>query len=255
MQSPRLRRTGTVTFLDGAATISGCGAQVLAAGVTTCSTTYSAAGSHGITGVYSGDASFAVSTSVVLTLVVNKGATATAVTSSSDPSVSGQGLTYTATVSASAPATGTPTGTATFMDGASNVAGCVAQPLVAGVASCGVVYAGVGTHTITATYSGDAGFLTSTSTAALTQIVNRGVVDWIVISSANPSVTGQIVTYMATVTATAPASGTPTGTVTFNDGGSPIASCGSQVLTGGSDVLLVDISRGGYPRHRRLLWR
>src|SRR5262249_52931876 len=37
-------------------------------------------------------------------------------------------------------------------------------------------------------------------------------------SSANPSVVGQAVTFTATVAATAPGAGTPTGTVTFRDG-------------------------------------
>ncbi len=43
-------------------------------------------------------------------------------------------------------------------------------------------------------------------------------------SSLNPSTYGQTVTFTATVTAVAPGSGTPTGTVTFLDGGSAIGS-------------------------------
>ena len=49
-------------------------------------------------------------------------------------------------------------------------------------------------------------------------------------SSANPSIFGQTVTFTATVTATAPASGTPTGTVTFKDGA---ATLGTGTLSGG----------------------
>src|SRR5262249_61481601 len=37
-------------------------------------------------------------------------------------------------------------------------------------------------------------------------------------SSVNPAVTGQAVTFTATVAAVAPGAGTPTGTVTFKDG-------------------------------------
>src|SRR5262249_33542595 len=47
-------------------------------------------------------------------------------------------------------------------------------------------------------------------------------------SSANPSQAGQAVTFTATVTS---GSGTPTGTVTFNDGGSVI---GTGTLSGGA---------------------
>ena len=221
--------TGTITFKDGAATVAGCGAQVLATGVTTCSTTYGAPGSHGITGAYSGDASFGVSTSVVLTQVVNKGATSSVVTSSVNPSVSGEAVTYTATVTATAPASGTPTGTVNFRDGGVTIAGCGAQPLVAGIAACSVVYAGVGTHAITAVYSGDADFSSSTS-PILTQTVNPGATTTALTSSVNPSVAGEAVTYTATVTATAPASGTPTGTVNFRDAGVTIAGCAAQAV-------------------------
>jgi hypothetical protein len=49
-------------------------------------------------------------------------------------------------------------------------------------------------------------------------------------SSSNPSVFGQPVTFAATVTAVSPGTGTPTGTVTFLDGGSPI---GTGTLIGG----------------------
>ncbi len=62
--------TGTVTFKDGAATL---GTGTLAGGVATFTTTTLVAGSHAITAVYSGDASFAPSTSAILTQVVNPG--------------------------------------------------------------------------------------------------------------------------------------------------------------------------------------
>jgi len=71
----------------------------------------------------------------------------------------------------------------------------------------------VGTHAISAIYSGDANFNTSTS-PNLTQIVNMGNTTTALTSSANPSVVGQNVTYTATVS---PSTG-PTGAVTFKDG-------------------------------------
>src|SRR2546428_2848857 len=50
-------------------------------------------------------------------------------------------------------------------------------------------------------------------------------------SSANPSRVGQNVTYTATVTATAPASGTRTGSVDFQDGRATIAGCAAQPVS------------------------
>jgi hypothetical protein len=49
-------------------------------------------------------------------------------------------------------------------------------------------------------------------------------------SSANPSVVGQPTTFMATVAPVPPATGTPTGTVTFNDGADAIPGCAGLTL-------------------------
>ena len=225
--------TGTATFQDGGANIAGCVNRTLVAGIATCGGTYAGVGSHSITAVYSGDPDFLSSTSATLSQTVNPDPTTSALSSSANPSVSGQSVTYTATVMANAPGSGTPTGTVTFQDGGVDIAGCVNQTLFAATATCGVTYAGVGSHSITAIYSGDPDFLTSTS-APLTQTVNRDPTTTTLGSSANPSVSGQAVTYTATVTADAPGSGTPTGTVTFQDGGVDIAGCVNQAVVGGT---------------------
>ena len=67
---------------------------------------------------------------------------------------------------------------------------------------------GVGSHTITAVYSGDANFTTSTS-ASLTQTVNPARRRPRLASSANPSVFGQSVTFTATVAPSARAPARP----------------------------------------------
>jgi large repetitive protein len=224
--------TGTLTFMDGASLIGGCVAQSLAGGVATCTVVYAGVGSHTISAVYSGDPDFTASMSTVFTQTINQGATATDITSSVNPSVSGEGLSYIVTVTAVVPASGTPTGSVTFMDGGSPIGGCVAVPLVSGVVSCSVAYAGAGSHSITAVSSGDPNFTSSTS-PALTQTVNPGVTTTVVTSSANPSVSGQGVTYTAIVAPVAPASGTPTGTTTFMDGTTTISGCSAQPLVGG----------------------
>ena len=77
----------------------------------------------------------------------------------------------TATVTATAPAIGTRTGTVAFNDGGIAIAGCAAQVLAAaGTATCATNALTAGVHTITAVYSGDGNFTTSTS-APLTQTV------------------------------------------------------------------------------------
>src|SRR5207237_543065 len=72
----------------------------------------------------------------------------------------------------------------------------------------------VGSHSVTATYTGDADFNPSVSTPT-TQVVNKADTSVAVGSSPNPSISGQGVGFSATVTATAPGAGTPTGTVQF----------------------------------------
>lgn len=88
-------------------------------------------------------------------------ATSTAVTSSVNPSTLGQSVTFTATVTG---AGGTPTGTVNFKDGGTSISGCASQALSSGVATCVTSALSLGTHPITADYSGDSNFATSTGT-------------------------------------------------------------------------------------------
>ena len=224
--------SGTVNFLGAGVTIAGCGARAIAAGTATCTASFAIVGAHAITAVYSGDTRFLTSTSAALTQNVIQAATFTTLTSSVNPSVAGQAVTFTATVSAIAPGAGTPTGAINFEDGGITITGCSARALAAGVATCPVTFPLTGSHTIIAVYSADANYTASTS-ASLTQTVNAGASKTVITSLVNPSVTGQPVTYTATVTPVAPATGTPTGTITFKDGAATIAGCGAQVLAAG----------------------
>ncbi|HYL76326.1 MAG TPA: Ig-like domain repeat protein [Bryobacteraceae bacterium] len=219
--------TGTVTFLDGGSPI---GTGTLSGGVATFSTSALAAGSHTITTSYGGDGSFNGSTGSLTgnPQVVNKANTTTAVNSSQNPSVFGQSVTFTATVSPVSPAVGTPTGTVTFLDGGSPIG---TGTLSAGVATFTTSALAAGLHTITTSYGGDPSF--NGSTGSLTgnpQAVNKAITATTVASSQNPSDFGQSVTFTATISPVAPGAGTPTGAVTFLDGGSPI---GSGTLSGG----------------------
>ncbi len=99
--------------------------------------------------------------------------TSTALASSLNPSASGAGVTFTATVTGSSP-----TGTVAFTDNGSSIAGCSAVALPAGTAAskaatCTTAALTAATHSIVATYGGNAGNAGSTS-AALSQVVNSG---------------------------------------------------------------------------------
>jgi len=103
-------------------------------------------------------------------LTNTKAPTSTAVTSSLNPSNLGQSVTFTATVSSSAG--GTPTGTVQFKDGGTNL-GAAAPLNASGVAQFTTSALTAGSHTITADYSGDSSFLTSTGTLSPNQVVNN----------------------------------------------------------------------------------
>src|SRR5207244_4140213 len=183
--------------------------------------------------VYNGDGNFnatgtGASTATALSQVVNKANTSSTVASSTNPSVFGRSVTFTATVSAVAPGAGTPSGTVDFKDGVATLASGVA--LSGGQATFTTSALSVATHSITVVYGGDGNFNTSTS-SALSQVVNKANTNSTVVSSANPSVVGQPVTFTATVSAVAPGSGTPTGTVQFKDGTTPLGS--PVTLSGG----------------------
>ncbi len=87
---------------------------------------------------------------------------------SANPSAVGSSVTFTATITGS-----TPTGTVGFTDNGSAIAGCTAQAVSAGKATCATAALTAGSHSIVATYSGDANNSGSTS-PALTQTVNGG---------------------------------------------------------------------------------
>ena len=218
--------TGSVTFLDGSTTL-GSG-TLNTSGKATFVISTLAVGPHSLTAVYGGNTTLSGSTSPVLTETVNKANTTTALIASPSSSVFGQSVTFTATISAMKPGAGTPTGTVTFEDGSTTLG---TGTLSGGVATFTTTTAlAVGSHSsITAVYGSDANFNGSTS-PAVTETVNKANTTTALIASPSSSVFGQSVTFTATISATAPGAGTPTGTVTFKDGS---ATLGTGTLSGG----------------------
>ena len=209
--------TGTVTFKNGAAVL---GTVTLKAGIASLRTTTLTPGAKSITAVYNGSASLPGSTSSVLSQVVNQAASAVALISSPNPSTFGQAVTFMATVSSPS---GAPTGTVTFKNGAASLGSVT---LKAGIASLTTTTLTPGAKSITAVYNGSATLPGSTS-SVLSQVVNQGTTTVTLNSSLNPATYGQPVTFTATVSSLW---GTPTGTVTFQNGG---ASLGTFSLGGG----------------------
>ena len=160
-----------------------------------------------------------------------KGPTTTTLASSANPSALGASVTLTVTVTGTAP-----TGTITFTDtGGVAVSGCGPVALPAGTpntktAACTTTSLGFGTHSIVASYSGDAAN-TSSSSSPLAQVVTMGLTTSTtsVASSANPSMAGASVTFTSTVTGAA-----PTGTVAFTDNGTTISGCSAVALPTGA---------------------
>jgi CSLREA domain-containing protein len=240
--------TGTVQFLDGVTPITGCTAVALSAGQATCQTSALSVGNHTMSAQFSGDSNFNSSTGNMTgnPQVVNKADTTTGITSSQNPSVFGQSVSFTATVAAVSPGAGTLTGTVEFLDGVNPITGCTGVALSSGQATCQTSALSVGNHTITAQYSGDSNFNTSTGNmTGNPQVVNKADSSVGLTSSQNPSTVGDQVTFTATVAVTAPGAGSPTGTVEFLDGGNPIAGCTGVALSAGQATCQTSALSGG----------
>lgn len=233
--------TGTVQFkVDGA----DFGAPVpLSGGTATSGSTSSlSAGAHTVTAVYSGDSNFETSAAGAVTQQVDKAATTTALVGAPQPTVSGQAVTFTATVDIVAPGAGTLAGGVQFtIDG--DPYG-TAIPLSGNTAQLTVSNLSTGNHDVVATYNGNASFAASSS-AALPHGVNKADSHVDLATSDASAVSGQDLTYTATVTAVGPGSGTPTGTVQFSVDGDPLG--GPVTLVGG--VATSPVANLGVPSH------
>ena len=189
---------------------------------------YAAANDYSVIATYSGDSTFAGSTSATLMEHIERARTTTTVTPSSNPTVTGQPVSFMAVVTANSPATGIPTGSVAFTiagadgstascDGLSNTIA-----LTGDEATC-VVSGGLertGNHyTVTAVYSGDPNDAVSTGTASQ-QVIRAGVTIGVT-SSPSTIVTGQPVWFTASIlTVISPGAGTPTGSIDFSVVGS-----------------------------------
>jgi hypothetical protein len=154
--------TGAVTFFDGSTNL---GTANLVSGVATLSVTSLTLGTHSLTASYAGAAGFGSSTSPTVTETIRNGST-TALSVNPPASQLGQAVTLTATVAPSSV-----TGSVSFYDGAS-VLGTV--PVVAGGATITTSLLTVGTHSITARYTGDSSVVGSASSSSIETVTAQG---------------------------------------------------------------------------------
>jgi hypothetical protein len=226
--------TGTVDFADGSTDLTP-GGVTLVGGVATFTTASLGVGSHVVIASYSGDSNFTTSSGndSLAPEVVNKASSSTTLNSSPGSSAFGQGVTFTASVGAVSSGAGSPSGTVDFTDGATDLTpGGVS--LSSGVATFTTTALAVGSHTITASYTGDANFLASqVNDSTAPEVVSKATSSTALNSAPNSSTLGQKVTFTATVSAMAPGAGTPTGTVDFTDGATDLTP-GGVTLTGGA---------------------
>ena len=234
----RTFRSGTVTFTDsgnflGMSSLNGGGSAAL-------STSTLGVGGHFITASYGGDSNYKSSaTATPLMQTVNQDTSSLGLASSVNPSVFNQAVTFTASVT---PQFGeSATGTVTFYDSTTLLG---TAPVSGNQAKLTISTLAVGTHPITASYSGDSNVGGSTTSQALSQTVNNNNANkastTTALTSLPPSAfVGQTITYTATVTSSYP---TVTGSVSFKSGA---VSLGSAPLVNGQASVTTSYSAAG----------
>lgn len=218
-------RTGTVTFTEGNHTW--CNAVGLDSnGTASCNIPSLALGTHNFVASYSGDNNNAGSTSQPYAELI-KQQPALALAVSTSPAVVTSNVTL--SLKAADPSgTGTPTGTVIFFDGGTALATVSLNN--AGIAQWSTQTLGVGTHSLSAQYSGDGANAGGTSNSVPEQITQANTVTVLASNSSTPMI-GMPLTLTATVFSNSgPA---PAGVVQFTEGAGPNAPViGSAVLGG-----------------------
>ena len=185
------------TNASGAATLNGASLAGIATG------TYAT----GVSASWTGDGSYGASSGTAQ-LAVSQAPTSVSISSSANPSSFSQSVSFTANVSSDG---GTPTGSAQFKIDGTNFGSPVAVDGTGKATSGTTTTLTVASHSISAVYSGDSNF--STSTDSLSQTVNKANVTVTVTSSPNPVVKGTSITFTVTVAPGAPATKVPGGKV------------------------------------------
>ena len=216
---------GTISFFDGSTLL---GVAAINAGSASLTTAGLPAGTRAFVARYDGDGSFEIGSATAPHVIRDASLTpAFTITSSRNPSSSGQSVTLTANVSMPA---GAVTGNVEFYSGATLLA---TRAISAGRATLTTTALAVGSHAITARYTG-LGTTPPARSGVFVQTVggsgwkNRSTT-MALTSSANPSVLGTAIVFTATVTGST--STKPTGRILVMVNGQVVA---DQAVTPGS---------------------
>jgi len=214
--------TGSVAFYDGTTSL-GSTAMVSGAASLIVSLT---GGTHSLTAVYSGDATFVKSTSTASTLTVTSAGSTTTVTANpTTVSVNGTtALTVTVTGVTGAPL---PTGTVNFADGSTSL-GSATLNSATGAATFTATMPTGGARTVTASYMGDGNYAASSGATA----VQVTVATTTTLTAPATAIYGASFTLSATVSATG---SVPTGSLSFYDGTTLLGT--AQTLVNGTASL------------------
>jgi sugar lactone lactonase YvrE len=211
--------TGSIEFMNGATVLGSV--PVNASGTASLTTSTLAFGMHSITASYSGDTGHAVSSSAALSEQIVEPATVS-LTSSVNPSIFGTNVVF--SIEVAGVGSQVPTGTVILRDGTTVLSTLALSS--SGTSSFQTDALAVGSHAITASYSGDANY--AVASTSLVQTVQSATTQITLTASANPAIYATPVTFIATVTGNG---GVATGSVNFTDGG---VSIGNALLNASS---------------------
>jgi hypothetical protein len=221
--------TPILTYYEGAGT-SGTGLGP---------TPPTAAGTYTVVAGFPGSTDYAPAQSAPVVFTIDRGVAAVAVAVSPGSAVYGQSVTFVATVAGA----GVPSGTVTFFDGATSLA---TVPLDgSGKATLTTTGLAIGSHAISASYSGDADFFTSQS-GSTSESVSQAATEIVLVP--HPVLRRKKVVSLgltAEVVPVPPGGGVPTGLVTFEllvkHGKKPkMKTLGTAALHGAEATLTVD---------------
>ena len=238
--------TGTVQFKVNGTNL-GTPVTIVAGVAQSAATTTLPVGANAITAVYSGDSNYGTSTSSTLTYTVNAITTTTGLTAAPpSPAFQGQSVVFTATVTPGTTGGPTMTGTVQFKVNGTNLGSAVT--ISAGVAqSAATTTLPTGADAVTAVYSGDANYSTSTSgtlTYTVTAVTTTTAVT--ATSASNPIIQGSTVTLAATVTQSPGAAPVATGTVQFQVDGTNLGAAVTLSGTGTASTTSTTIAQGSH---------
>ena len=183
-----------------------------------CNFSYPEIGSDLVSATYAGDTTYIGSTSSQLGETISTDGTTTSIVADPTTSVVGQPVTYTATVAAASPGQGHRPVRWTSQTAEERSAAGPSTRRTPTRRAARRAIPSIGGDSVTANYESDTNYETSSS-AATNETIDQAQTSTDISASPVDPVVGEPVTYTATVSPTAPGSGTPTGSVEFTDSG------------------------------------